>query len=539
MQAPPPTQARLAWVERAGVVAVDAAAVAQALLWLGPRLAELYVQAVKNLDACRNCSADCMSKVLAALTDLAATLKKHPVLGRDGRVEGTGLGAWVWVTGELQRTKDLIEAKNTGDRLFRAGAHGDAALAYSKALRADPTAVRWAAILHNNRAAAYMALGQASDAIADCHQALTRDPHYTRAYLRRARALAASKSHAAAVRDFRRYLSSEPVPSDHAAVNQELEAAMEANRKQMRGDQQRHEFEQRTEEQRRGAPNAAPAPAPPAPGGAASAHAHYPPQPPPRTDPTGAGAGAGAGASRPPNNGDLRSRFAAAGAAAYTAGRGGLNGRTTAGPQPYKASSAWSEEDEKKFDSYKSKFYQQRAAAGAGAGAGAGPGGAGKRKVPTHPFADSDDDDDDDESPLPSPKRGPAKAPASSAGRPSAGEGAGAGASRTTTASSSTASSSTAPGRNGARPAASPSSSSSSIGVAGDHYATMGVDPAAAADEIKKQYKKLALKFHPDKNKDGEEKFKAITAAYSVLSDPQTRVQYDRVRRVTVGTRRW
>ena len=238
-QAPPPPQARLAWAERPGKsaeVAVDAAAVAQALLWMGPRLAEPYLQAVKNLDVCRTCSADCMAKVLAALNDLAATLKKHPILGRDGRVEGTGLGAWVWVTGELQRTKDLIDAKNTGDRHFRAGPHTEAVQAYSKALRADPAAVRWAAILHNNRAAAHMALGHAGDAIADCHEALTRDPHYARAYLRRARALAASKSYAAAVRDFRRYLSTEPVPSDYAAVNQELEQAMGANRKQMRGD---------------------------------------------------------------------------------------------------------------------------------------------------------------------------------------------------------------------------------------------------------------------------------------------------------------
>ncbi|MFA7536878.1 MAG: DnaJ C-terminal domain-containing protein [Desulfuromonadales bacterium] len=66
--------------------------------------------------------------------------------------------------------------------------------------------------------------------------------------------------------------------------------------------------------------------------------------------------------------------------------------------------------------------------------------------------------------------------------------------------------------------------------MAKDYYGTLGVQKDASADEIKKAYRKLALKHHPDKNpgdKKAEEKFKEITEAYAVLSDPEKRKQYD------------
>jgi hypothetical protein len=58
-----------------------------------------------------------------------------------------------------------------------------------------------------------------------------------------------------------------------------------------------------------------------------------------------------------------------------------------------------------------------------------------------------------------------------------------------------------------------------------DYYQILGVAKGSSADEIKKAYRKLALQYHPDRNKtkEAEEKFKEINRAYEVLSDPQKR----------------
>jgi molecular chaperone DnaJ len=63
-----------------------------------------------------------------------------------------------------------------------------------------------------------------------------------------------------------------------------------------------------------------------------------------------------------------------------------------------------------------------------------------------------------------------------------------------------------------------------------DYYEVLGVDKNASADEIKKAYRKLAVKYHPDKNpgdKEAEEKFKEAAEAYSVLSDAEKKAKYD------------
>lgn len=63
-----------------------------------------------------------------------------------------------------------------------------------------------------------------------------------------------------------------------------------------------------------------------------------------------------------------------------------------------------------------------------------------------------------------------------------------------------------------------------------DYYKILGVTEKAGAEDIKKTYRKLALKYHPDKNpgnKQAEEKFKGISEAYYVLSDPKRREEYD------------
>ena len=63
-----------------------------------------------------------------------------------------------------------------------------------------------------------------------------------------------------------------------------------------------------------------------------------------------------------------------------------------------------------------------------------------------------------------------------------------------------------------------------------DYYEVLGIDKSADKDTIKKAYRKLAVKYHPDRNpgnKEAEDKFKEATEAYEVLSDDQKRPIYD------------
>ena len=72
------------------------------------------------------------------------------------------------------------------------------------------------------------------------------------------------------------------------------------------------------------------------------------------------------------------------------------------------------------------------------------------------------------------------------------------------------------------------------VAMGRDFYAILGINKSATEDEIKKAYKKLAMKYHPDKAKDetarakNEEKFKEVSEAYTILSDKEKREIYDK-----------
>ena len=66
-----------------------------------------------------------------------------------------------------------------------------------------------------------------------------------------------------------------------------------------------------------------------------------------------------------------------------------------------------------------------------------------------------------------------------------------------------------------------------------DYYAVLGVTPDATDEEVKKVYRKLALQFHPDRNKgnpQAEAKIREINAAYEILGNPEARRSYERLR---------
>jgi len=71
-----------------------------------------------------------------------------------------------------------------------------------------------------------------------------------------------------------------------------------------------------------------------------------------------------------------------------------------------------------------------------------------------------------------------------------------------------------------------------------DYYEVLGVEKAGSSDDIKRAYRRMAMKYHPDKNpgdKAAEEKFKEVSEAYEVLSDPSKRQQYDQFGHAAFG----
>ena len=66
-----------------------------------------------------------------------------------------------------------------------------------------------------------------------------------------------------------------------------------------------------------------------------------------------------------------------------------------------------------------------------------------------------------------------------------------------------------------------------------DYYEVLGTEKGASADDIKRAYRRMAMKYHPDRNKGSDAaaaRFKEISEAYAVLNDPEKRKKYDQLR---------
>eukprot|EP00605_Chrysophyceae_sp_TOSAG23-4_P001749 GSChrysophyteH1.ASY1.ANO1.1936.1 assembled CDS len=213
-------------------VKVNLEKVTSAILAMDADLAFAYLASLKNVSESHSCCVEVMNKISAILENLSSVFRTQ----------------WAWVFREKERMALLLNQKSSADTFFKSNRFQEATLKYAGALKADPSAERWNAILHSNRAAAFMALNMHEDAVRDCHQAINKDPQYVRAYLRRARAFQSLNDYAAAVRDYRRYLSSSPTPADYDDVNEELKNSLASQARKTQDDQRRHAKERNEQE---------------------------------------------------------------------------------------------------------------------------------------------------------------------------------------------------------------------------------------------------------------------------------------------------
>jgi len=432
-----PSVLRWEEVSAAKCMRFDIPSVISFCLCMGSDLSAIYLTVLKNITPNRSYSADVMAKLATLLRGLASKLRADELRGD-----------WGWVQTESDKITCLLSLKSSADDKFKANNYKAAALAYSNALKVDPSARRWNAILYSNRAAAHMSLGMFSDAVQDCNQAIQRDPDFAKAFLRRARAFRTMNKYAECIRDYKKYLGTEPAPGDYKDVQAEMTEFVERKKQDMKQ---------------------------PSCGKGPSA-----------THTSGTRQQYGQQQQERPKSGNNPN------SSSWGAGKG---------PHPYaNPSSQYSEDFFEKFERFKSNHAPGGAASGghpfnrfsgsANTGgrnnygnapgsswSGSRAGHQGRRyesrsSSDYYNFLESDEESGSEEEPY-------------SASRKSAGE--------------------------------------------SSHYVTLGVTTTATEKEIKTAYRKLALQFHPDRNKDpgAEEKFKTIGTAYSVLVDKTTRRQYD------------
>jgi Flp pilus assembly protein TadD len=410
---PAPMIKELEWKEVGvnNIIKADSNAIVQVVLCMGPDMSKYYMKALKNAEAVRNSCGEVMDRISGILYHL------HEIITSESNGNSA---SWSWLSSDLASVREILQRKNAADKAFRANQLSDAVHLYSEALKVDEEALRWNAILLSNRAAAYMSLKRFSEAVSDCNQSISRFPEYSRAYLRRARSYSAMHQYPASIRDFRRYLCSEPTPSDYKDIQNELNLTMEAQTRKLKEDEMRH--------------------------------------------------------SRNTYN---SSRFTS---------------------------------------SNKDNFWKNH-------GSGSGPGRQGfgfGNNARTNPFKTYDDngDDDDDDDDFQRFYTNFNQYRRNNANQKNFGSNC-----RGNTHSHN---------QNNGRKNVQSDDSDTDKEPEVDNYTLLGINSNATERDIKSAYRKLALKYHPDKNQGDEkstEMFKKITSAYSILSDKQSRAKYDHTRK--------
>lgn len=224
---------QLQWWEdtdEAGTAAIDTSLVKNFFLVMGPSMAQCYVVALKNQNLSRtSCSSSIMRTLIDILSDLRVQIegahRMDELLDEETVNHSQG---WEWLLAEVTKISNTLALKQVADEKFRLGKFAEAIKSYGAVLQVDTDAHIWNAIMFGNRAAASMRLRLFSDAVSDCHQSLARDPHYARAYLRRARAQRELGHFSASIRDYKKYLKTSPRPADSLDVQIELEEATNA-----------------------------------------------------------------------------------------------------------------------------------------------------------------------------------------------------------------------------------------------------------------------------------------------------------------------
>jgi Tfp pilus assembly protein PilF len=212
-------------------------------LCIGSELAYLYLITLKNLPLNRISSAEMMTKVKELLNELEKILSSEkPLSSSNHHNSGNDdNSSWLWVNKEIAKMNELISLKLTADNFFKQKIYQNALINYTNALKIDKDAKIWNAILYSNRAATEMAMGLFTDAVNDCHNAIAKDSEYSRAYLRRARAYRSLNKFNDSVRDYRRYLCFDPIPSDFKDIQKELDEMIDLKAKEEKEYQQKQQ----------------------------------------------------------------------------------------------------------------------------------------------------------------------------------------------------------------------------------------------------------------------------------------------------------